>query len=305
MRIIIDKRESGLYEKCQEMLSKQTVPFNLTLTKEELKIGDMLFQSDDFQDILLIERKSFADLLASIKDGRYEEQSHRLLNASNLPPHSIIYLLEGMFTQLSNPKDKRTIYSSMTTLQFFKGFSVYRVSSLQETAEWMLYMADKIDRELERGKIPYYFSSPFLNMYRKIEGKSNLYLPNSNPDFISRFNFFNMDSSASEFRLESANTIIEQPTNYCNFVKKVKKDNVTPENIGEIILCQIPGISSVTAITIMKQYDTFPKLISALQENPSCLDGITCESSNGKSRKISKSSIENIRNFLLGPVNSN
>ena len=106
---------------------------------------------------------------------------------------------------------------------------------------------------------------------------------------------------------EEDQVVDTQPPNYCNFVKKVKKDNITPENIGEIILCQIPGISSVTAITIMKKYVTFPKLIMALQENPQCLDGMACESSNGKSRKISKSSIENIVKFLVslgGPPDS-
>jgi ERCC4-type nuclease len=293
MRIIIDKREHGLYEKSVEMLSKQTVPFNLTLLKEELKIGDILFQSDDFQDILLIERKSFADLLASIKDGRYEEQSHRLLNTSELPPHSIYYLLEGMFSQLHNPKDKRIIYSSMTTLSFFKGFSVYRSSSMQETAEWILYMADKLDRELEKKKTPYYYTAPFLNMYRKIQEKS----PHFIPQYSERSPLYVEPSENVQVPVE--NTIIEQPPNYCNFVKKVKKDNITPENIGEIILCQIPGISSVTAITIMKQYGTFPNLIDALKQNPLCLDGIACESSNGKTRKISKSSIENIRKFLI------
>jgi ERCC4-type nuclease len=300
MRIIIDKREHGLYEKSSEMLSKQTVPFNLTLVKEELKIGDILFQSDDFQDILLIERKSFADLLASIKDGRYEEQSHRLLNASGLPPHSIIYLLEGMFSHLNNPKDKRIIYSSMTTLQFFKGFSVYKSASMQETAEWMLYMADKLDREFEKNKTPYYFTTPFLHMYRKVEGKSKTYLPNVNHDVVARFNVFNMESDPTDTTIE--NTIIETaPTqpNYCNFVKKVKKDNITPENIGEIILCQIPGISSVTAIAIMKQFGTFPKLIEEIKINPQALDNICCESTSGKTRKINKTSIENIINFLL------
>jgi plasmid maintenance system antidote protein VapI len=80
----------------------------------------------------------------------------------------------------------------------------------------------------------------------------------------------------------------------------VKKDNITPENIGEIMLCQIPGISSVTAIAIMKQFGTFPKLIMALQENPQCLDGMACETANGKTRKISKSSIENIHKFFIG-----
>ena len=86
--------------------------------------------------------------------------------------------------------------------------------------------------------------------------------------------------------------------NYCSVVKKVKKENVTPENIGEIVLCQIPGISSVTAITIMKKFTGFPHFLEQLQNNPDCLEGITIET-NGKSRKINKSSVENIKKFFL------
>jgi hypothetical protein len=78
----------------------------------------------------------------------------------------------------------------------------------------------------------------------------------------------------------------------------VKKDNITPDNIGEIILCQIPGISSVTAIAIMKQFSNFPTFIEELNKNPGCLDGIVLES-NGKMRKISKAVCDNIRRFLL------
>jgi transcriptional regulator NrdR family protein len=86
--------------------------------------------------------------------------------------------------------------------------------------------------------------------------------------------------------------------NYCNVVKKVKKENVTPENIGEIILCQIPGVSSVTAISIMKNFSSFPDFIKQLQENPECLNNIICETK-GKSRKINKNCLENIKSFLL------
>lgn len=306
MRIVIDSREHALYEKCQEILRKQTFIFKLVLVQQELKIGDILIQTPDENDILLIERKSFADLLSSIKDGRYEEQSHRLLNTSELPPHSIIYLLEGMFSQVYNPRDKQVIYSAMTTMNYFKGFSVYRVSSTQEAAEWLIFTAAKLEKELERGKHPYYFSAPFLNMFQiKQEKRATIFISdnatrnNNYADCVRPANFITPDQI-------SENTLIEQPNNetqlpnYCNFVKKVKKDNITPENIGEIMLCQIPGISSVTAITIMKQYGTFPKLIRALQENPQCLDGMACETSNGKSRKISKSSIENIVKFFIG-----
>jgi plasmid maintenance system antidote protein VapI len=101
------------------------------------------------------------------------------------------------------------------------------------------------------------------------------------------------------------NTEVPQPSeidipapNYCTVVKKVKKDNVTPENIGEIILCQIPGISAVTAIAIMKKFGTFPQLIKELQTNINCLDDIVCETK-GKTRKIGKNCVENIKKYLV------
>ena len=48
----------------------------------------------------------------------------------------------------------------------------------------------------------------------------------------------------------------------------------------------------------MKQYESFPDFLKNLQENPDCLDDVTYET-NGKTRKISKSSIANIKIFLL------
>lgn len=268
MKIIIDEREHSLYEKCL-LISNQYK--NIVLSKEVLPLGDILFKTNENMDILLIERKSFSDLLSSIKDGRYEEQSYRLLNSSGMPPHSIFYLLEGMFSQVYNPNDKKIILSAMTTLQFFKGFSMIRTSSINETAEFVLSMADKIDRELQKGKQPYYL----LEAYRQ----NNIIENNENT--IDLFN----------------NTMLTS-SQYCSVVKKVKKDNITPENIGEIILCQIPGISSTTAIAIMKNFNGFPHFINELTKNPQCIENVTTES-NGKMRKISKSCLDNIRRFLL------
>lgn len=268
MKIIIDEREHSLYEKCQ-ILSNQYK--NIVLSKEVLPLGDILFKTNDDQDILLIERKSFSDLLSSIKDGRYEEQSYRLLNSSGLQPHSIFYLLEGMFSQLYNPNDKKIILSSMTSLQFFKGFSMIRTSSVNETAEVILSMADKIDRELQKGKQPFYL----LDAYQKHNTIENI-----------------------ENTIDLSNNTTLTSSQYCSVVKKVKKDNITPENIGEIILCQIPGISSTTAIAIMKNFNGFPHFINEIKQNPQCIDNVTTES-NGKIRKISKSCLDNIRRFLL------
>ena len=272
MKIIIDERESVLYEKCYSILQGNVT--SIQLSKQVLNLGDILIKTDEDKDVLLIERKSLSDLLSSIKDGRYEEQSYRLLHSSGYPSHSIIYMIEGMFSQLRTLIEKKTVLSAITSLNFFKGFSVLRTCSIQETAENIVWMAEKIDRDFSKGKTPYYLHRPIENIQNGGENEGN----------------------------ETGNILVQgsqtTPNNYCTVVKKVKKDNVTPENIGEIILCQIPGISSVTAIAIMKHFDSFLHLMIELQNNPGCLENIVIEN-NGKIRKINKSSIQNIQNYLL------
>ena len=51
---------------------------------------------------------------------------------------------------------------------------------------------------------------------------------------------------------------------YVGVVKKIKKDNITPDNIGEIMLCQIPGISASSAIAIMQKFKTLTNLLKEL-----------------------------------------
>ena len=202
MKIVIDERESDLFDKCS-LLMQNMMSNTVTISKKVLHIGDIIIKTDADEELLILERKTFTDLLASIKDGRYEEQSYRLLHSSGVRPHSVIYLLEGMFSSLKYPSDKKIIYSAMTSLQFFKGFSIHRTATIQETAEWLLHMAGKIGKELENGKQPYYMNSAVVSADGTVSSSSS---PSTEAD-------------------------------YCSVVKKVKKDNVTPENIGEIMLC--------------------------------------------------------------------
>ena len=286
MKIIIDNRERDLYEKCVGLCQNQP---NIIISSEVLNIGDILIKTNDDSNMLLIERKSFSDLLSSIKDGRYEEQSYRLFNTDEFPLHSIVYLLEGMFSQLKQNSDKKIIYSAMTSLHMFKGFSVYRTSNIGETAEWIISIAEKLERDLSKGKIPYYLTQQYL---KKSTQNANISRTHETP-------ILDNGMLANELApIIDSCTIISDIPNYCTVVKKVKKDNVTPENIGEIILCQIPGISSVTAIAIMKRFKNFPTLMDELKQNPNILENLTYDS-NGKSRKISKTCIESIRQFLL------
>lgn len=289
IEIVIDEREITLYDKCSEILSKLGSE-TIRLSKRVLHLGDIAFDlhtgnetATPPQTILLFERKSLTDLLASVKDGRYKEQSHRLINASPLIAHNIVYLIEGIFTTLKNPSDKAKILSCMTSLNFFKGFSILKTASLNETAEYMIAMSQKIVRDLRDGK-------PLPIIHKPCR---------------------TIEVSGSDGNSEIASLIPPPPpihevssVDYCSVVKQVKKENVTKENIGEIILCQIPGISSITAIAIMKQFANFADLCAKLRENPAVLDTVVIEtngggSGGGKTRKISRTSIQKIREFLL------
>jgi ERCC4-type nuclease len=248
----------------------------------QLPLGDIIIcsnQNDNGQenDNILVERKTLSDLAASIKDGRYEEQSYRL-NGLPLHNHNIVYLIEGdlgKFNSFKERIDKQTIYSAMFSINYFKGFSLMRTNTIDETAFMLCNMAYKIGKET--GKKPYY--------QNKIE-ESNL-LGEGEQEQI------NEEQEQNKIEVPSLGT-----KDYCSVIKKVKKDNITCENIGEIMLCQIPGVSSVSAIAILSKFKTLPELIKALQQDPTCLTGITTCDANGKSRKISKTTIETIVKYL-------
>ena len=306
MKVIIDEREIELFEKCESLIRSSRIPSSVELLKEVLDLGDVLIKTDDNKDVLLIERKSFQDLLASIKDGRYEEQSYRLLHSSGFPPHSVFYLVEGMFSQLHAPLEKKIIMSAITTMQFFKGFSVQRTSTLHESAEWLLHFADKIERNFSKGVIPYYLTRPFRKYFtppkreHTLQNTEQTTKMENPPITVDESTRPTTESTIQPTEIDD-DVITEPPqtsADYCHVVKKVKKENITPENIGEIILCQIPGISSVTAIAIMKHFNHFTHFIEELAKNPACIENLTTET-NGKVRKISKKSIESIKAYLM------
>ena len=121
MLIKIDTREQELYKKC-ELCIETVIKFkDIKLVYDTLPLGDIII-NDGNNDKLIIERKSVSDLVASIKDGRYEEQSYRLINSSGMYRSHIVYIIEGGLSQLINPVEKKMVYSAMNTLQFIKGF---------------------------------------------------------------------------------------------------------------------------------------------------------------------------------------
>jgi ERCC4-type nuclease len=275
MIIKIDTRESALLQQITNQVSFVPIFKSLELKTETLPIGDIII-NDGKEDRLIIERKSINDLLSSIKDGRYEEQSYRLTGLEH-HNHNIIYLIEGDVNKVNrfksdNQVEKLTIYSAMFSLNYYKGFSVFRSFSLEESATIICNMAYKIGKDINKKQY-------FQNSVTMEPSESEKVSTDENED--------NQEANEKD---------------YVNVIKKVKKDNITPENIGEIMLCQIPGISSVTALAVMEKFKTMQNLIKELETNNNCLKDLSYTNTKGQVRKISKTSLTNIAKFLLKTI---
>lgn len=275
MKIRVDNREQELLKYIRELIVNIPLFKDLEVQVENLPLGDVII-SNNIEDKLVIERKSINDLAASIKDGRYEEQSYRL-NGLNHPNHNIIYLIEGDVNRINRFKDnkmeKLTLYSSIFSLNYYKGFSVIRSFSIDESAIFICNTANKLRKGEAENKLPYYQNN-----------QNNLAI-------LKPISLEETDQNTEE--------MICNDKDYVSVVKKIKKDNITPDNIGEIMLCQIPGISSITAMAIMSKFKTFPNLISQIQENENCLKDISYTNSKNQVRKVNKTCLVNIVKFLL------
>ena len=73
MHIKIDFRETDLFNKINAFLSTNKKE-NITVTSDNLPLGDIIICDDKGTEKLIIERKTLSDLAASIRDGRYKEQ---------------------------------------------------------------------------------------------------------------------------------------------------------------------------------------------------------------------------------------
>ena len=285
MKLLVDNRERDLIDSLTNLLSttgdKSTLSTNCQLSVVTLSIGDIAIETDEGSPLILIERKSIADLLSSIKDGRYTEQGHRLQYSGTHAPHNIVYLIEGNYHHIS-PRDKKTVISAMTSIQFFKGFSVQRSVSVADSATIILGMVERIHQKLSEGM---------------------------------QFAFTNANANANANDLNQ-DDLTQQPPKYCSVVKQVKKDNITPENIGEIMLCQIPGISPTVAIAIMSHPDingSIQALLHTLAQDKALqsstpgkkaktlgtLGNIMVPTNGGKSRKISSAVIQQLFTLFL------
>ena len=249
MQIKVDIREHTLIKLIKAL--NTDYGFNFDISVERMDLGDIAIWNGE-EELLLLERKKLSDLASSIKDGRYAEQSYRL-NGCSLHNHNIIYLIEGNICNYCDKWSKvkpGTLYTTMFSIQYFKGFSMVRTFDITESAEYILRITDKLDRSKEK------------------------------------FGFYHQSFQPKKM-------------NYTGVVHKEKKKNITPENIGSIILSQIPGISNTTSSVLMNEYGSLFQLLKALEHDKHCMDKLVYKTKHGQERRISKTSISNIIQYLF------
>jgi|694.fasta_scaffold46050_6 ERCC4-type nuclease len=247
------------------------------IKKIQLPIGDVVLEDNLGNTILIFERKTLYDLAASIKDGRYNEQSFRL-DKENIHNHNIVYIIEGDIERYNEKRGrimKKVLISSMFSLMYYKGFSVMRTNSICETADVIVYFADKYEKtsSIDKNRKAYYSS-----IENSVIQNKNLVLEES-------------ESKSDD----------NEDEKYCGVFKSHKEKNeyITPDNISIIMLSCIPGISSKIATQIMREYKTIKNLLYQLDKDANCLNTFMIKTEKGTLRKINKTCVDNIKKFLV------
>jgi ERCC4-type nuclease len=255
------------------------------IKKEQLHIGDIVFEDKTGKQVLIIERKTLYDLAASIKDGRYNEQSFRL-DKEAIHNHNIVYIIEGDIERYNEKRgriSKKILISSMFSLLYYKGFSVFRTNSICETADVVVFFADKYDKTTvaDKTRCAYYGGGSVASGASGGGIIENVIMPTTAPI--------------------TPPTDKEESEKYCGVFKSHKEKNeyITPDNINIIMLACVPGISSKIATQIMNEYKTIQNLLYQLEKEPDALNTFMTKTESGAMRKISKTCVDNIKKFLM------
>jgi ERCC4-type nuclease len=217
MNIIIDNRERDLINIFNYN--------NQDIILKNLEIGDIIYKLD--KDIIyIIERKTFNDLGASIKDGRYKEQKIRLLSNSN---ENIFYIIEGNF-DLCNTLNKKALLGSIINMIFRDNIKIIFSSNINQTYDILIQIKDKFNN----GKFSKITKKDDYISSIKLNKKKNMNKRNCN--IIQLATIPGISKNISTIILDKYNTID-------NLIQEFKiqgeymleKQNIGKKNLGKIL----------------------------------------------------------------------
>lgn len=148
MNIILDNRERDLIEELKRL--------NFNFTVECLDVGDIEVRDEKNNSVIVLERKTFADWEASIIDGRYKEQKHRLITMKN----RVAYILEGSAERHKKRKriSDNALRGSLLNTSIRDGLCIVRTESLKDTA----LLVTELEKRLSKSKVKTGLQTPVV-----------------------------------------------------------------------------------------------------------------------------------------------
>lgn len=146
----IDAREHKLKDILMQSIDCEECLAFLVVECDNLFCGDFIIEVDN-KPIVIIERKTLADLVASVKDGRYRTQKAKLLEHYQGIP--ILYLIEGRYDY--NPKvpmmiegmEKYSVLSSLINTQLRDRVLVTNTKDLEDTFDFLLALLVRVCKD--------------------------------------------------------------------------------------------------------------------------------------------------------------
>ena len=223
IELTIDNRERGLIATLTPMIETAKLP---AAEVRALDIGDIQFIRDG-ELYIVIERKTYADFVSSMSDGRYREQKARLMSEREKAAAAgrslrLFYLFEGQLTPTLSKTypagrasfTETSIISAMSRAAIKDAFYIMQLPSADATAKWIHGLYEKLSE------------------------------------------------SPDEF--EGGAAAVEAAGGYASLTAARKKDNVTPEVAYRAMLSTIPGVSAKASDAIASVWPTMPALCTHL-----------------------------------------
>jgi ERCC4-type nuclease len=160
----IDQREGKLKGILVDRI--ETLGLGVSLVLDNLVCGDFVIEYGG-EVVVAFERKTWKDLLASIKDSRYRSQKDKMLGC--IGKDKIMYILEGATDWTGNGSglyldvDKKSVISSVINTQLRDGIRLVSTKGIDDTCEYLIQVLMRIVKE----------PSKYMKVVGVVEGGAN------------------------------------------------------------------------------------------------------------------------------------
>lgn len=276
LKIVIDNRETKLINILQSLINDNKLYNNIKLEVKNLTLGDIVFVK---------EKKCSSNQPETNESNETIEEQEILLFERKTINDLASSISDGRYKEQSTRLNILPIHNH-NIIYLVEG----NVKELQ--TKYNKITPDAI------------YSSMCSILYHKGFSLIRSFDIEESAIIIMRFFYKIQKEKDRNVYYENTMNTVENECNYTTLVKKVKKDNITPNNIGSIILSQIPNVSNVSAIALMDKYKTIYNLIQELDNNKDALNDMTYITNKGKKRRFNKNTIEYIYTYIMNGKNN-